>query len=101
VPGARKLKVLSPPENTLRCGFCGKRQHDVEKLISGPTVFICNECVELCIDILRRERLAREQSEGGPSASPAERKAGAPGSRRDPAGRTWTPYPPFQRPADG
>jgi hypothetical protein len=40
---------------TLYCSFCGKNQHEVEKLIAGPTVFICNECVDLCMDILREE----------------------------------------------
>src|SRR5438445_5950147 len=39
--------------NTLYCSFCGKSQHEVRKLIAGPTVFICDECVELCMDILR------------------------------------------------
>jgi len=41
--------------NTLYCSFCGKSQHDVRKLIAGPTVFICDECVELCMDIIREE----------------------------------------------
>jgi len=41
--------------NTLYCSFCGKSQHEVKKLIAGPTVFICNECVELCLDIIREE----------------------------------------------
>ena len=40
---------------TLYCSFCGKSQHEVKKLIAGPTVFICNECVELCVDIIREE----------------------------------------------
>ncbi|MBN9541230.1 MAG: ATP-dependent Clp protease ATP-binding subunit ClpX [Reyranella sp.] len=41
--------------NTLYCSFCGKSQHEVRKLIAGPTVFICDECVELCMDIIREE----------------------------------------------
>ncbi|MBT3656401.1 MAG: ATP-dependent Clp protease ATP-binding subunit ClpX [Alphaproteobacteria bacterium] len=40
---------------TLFCSFCGKSQHEVRKLIAGPTVFICDECVELCMDIIREE----------------------------------------------
>ena len=40
-------------KNTLYCSFCGKSQHEVRKLIAGPTVFICDECVELCMDIIR------------------------------------------------
>jgi ATP-dependent Clp protease ATP-binding subunit ClpX len=41
--------------STLYCSFCGKSQHEVRKLIAGPTVFICDECVELCMDIIREE----------------------------------------------
>ncbi|MBB45377.1 MAG: ATP-dependent Clp protease ATP-binding subunit ClpX [Rhodospirillaceae bacterium] len=51
-------------KNTLYCSFCGKSQHEVRKLIAGPTVFICDECVELCMDIIREENkstLVREQ----------------------------------------
>ena len=56
-------------KNTLYCSFCGKSQHEVRKLIAGPTVFICDECVELCMDIIREEHkthLVRSQ-EGVPS----------------------------------
>ena len=42
-------------KNILYCSFCGKSQHEVRKLIAGPTVFICDECVELCMDIIREE----------------------------------------------
>jgi len=42
-------------KNVLYCSFCGKSQHEVRKLIAGPTVFICDECVELCMDIIREE----------------------------------------------
>ncbi|MEN0652324.1 MULTISPECIES: ATP-dependent Clp protease ATP-binding subunit ClpX [Hyphobacterium] len=45
----------SDAKNTLYCSFCGKSQHEVRKLIAGPTVFICDECVELCMDIIREE----------------------------------------------
>ena len=50
--------MSKPPadsKNTLYCSFCGKSQHEVRKLIAGPTVFICDECVELCMDIIREE----------------------------------------------
>ena len=47
--------VGSDSKNTLYCSFCGKSQHEVRKLIAGPTVFICDECVELCMDIIREE----------------------------------------------
>src|SRR5258708_9497001 len=45
----------SDSKNTLYCSFCGKSQHEVRKLIAGPTVFICDECVALCMDIIREE----------------------------------------------
>jgi ATP-dependent Clp protease ATP-binding subunit ClpX len=50
--------MAKKPENTngtLYCSFCGKSQHEVRKLIAGPTVFICDECVRLCMDIIREE----------------------------------------------
>ena len=54
-------------KNTLYCSFCGKSQHEVRKLIAGPTVFICDECVELCMDIIREETKSAglKSSEGG------------------------------------
>ena len=56
-------------KNTLYCSFCGKSQHEVRKLIAGPTVFICDECVELCMDIIREETKASglKSSDGVPS----------------------------------
>tara|TARA_A100001391_G_scaffold66729_3_gene42446 strand:- start:28722 stop:29993 length:1272 start_codon:yes stop_codon:yes gene_type:complete len=48
----------SDSKSTLYCSFCGKSQHEVRKLIAGPTVFICDECVELCNDIIREEAKA-------------------------------------------
>ncbi|WP_121061507.1 ATP-dependent Clp protease ATP-binding subunit ClpX [Chachezhania antarctica] len=56
-------------KNTLYCSFCGKSQHEVRKLIAGPTVFICDECVELCMDIIREETKAAglKTSDGVPS----------------------------------
>ncbi|HAW18521.1 MAG TPA: ATP-dependent Clp protease ATP-binding subunit ClpX, partial [Oceanospirillaceae bacterium] len=47
----------------LYCSFCGKSQNDVRKLIAGPSVFICDECVDLCNDIIREEILDQEQPE--------------------------------------
>jgi len=46
---------MSTNKNVLYCSFCGKSQHEVRKLIAGPTVFICDECVELCMDIIKEE----------------------------------------------
>jgi ATP-dependent Clp protease ATP-binding subunit ClpX len=56
-------------KNTLFCSFCGKSQHEVKKLIAGPTVFICDECVELCMDIIKEEHKASltKSSDGVPS----------------------------------
>ncbi|GGF51912.1 ATP-dependent Clp protease ATP-binding subunit ClpX [Terasakiella brassicae] len=56
-------------KNTLYCSFCGKSQHEVRKLIAGPTVFICDECVELCMDIIREENKTglSKSEEGVPS----------------------------------
>ena len=48
-------KTEDGDKGTLFCSFCGKSQHEVRKLIAGPTVFICDECVELCMDIIREE----------------------------------------------
>ena len=46
---------MTTNKNILYCSFCGKSQHEVKKLIAGPTVFICDECVELCMDIIKEE----------------------------------------------
>ena len=56
-------------KNILYCSFCGKSQHEVKKLIAGPTVFICDECVELCMDIIKEENKTSliKHQEGVPS----------------------------------
>ena len=60
-------------KSTLYCSFCGKSQHEVRKLIAGPTVFICDECVELCNDIIREETKAGlVGKKDGDVPSPAE-----------------------------
>jgi len=71
--------VSRQPEstNTLYCSFCGKSQHDVRKLIAGPAVFICDECVELCEDIVDEDdyreffRLMKADEEEGNQGYPA------------------------------
>ncbi|MEZ5447405.1 MAG: ClpX C4-type zinc finger protein, partial [Gammaproteobacteria bacterium] len=50
-------------DRLLYCSFCGKSQHEVRKLIAGPSVFICDECVELCNDIIREE--IQDKATGG------------------------------------
>ena len=61
-------------EKLLYCSFCGKSQHEVRKLIAGPSVFVCDECVDLCNDIIREETDADEPAQGraGGFPSPAE-----------------------------
>ena len=51
----RKQGKSGDGDRLLYCSFCGKSQHEVRKLIAGPSVFICDECVELCNDIIREE----------------------------------------------
>jgi ATP-dependent Clp protease ATP-binding subunit ClpX len=65
----------SDSKNTLYCSFCGKSQHEVRKLIAGPTVFICDECVELCMDIIREEHKSTlvKSRDGVPSPSEIRR----------------------------
>lgn len=61
-------------KNTLYCSFCGKSQHEVRKLIAGPNVFICNECVELCMDIIREEDKTQMVRSGEGVPTPSEIK---------------------------
>ncbi|MBX9977786.1 MAG: ATP-dependent Clp protease ATP-binding subunit ClpX [Alphaproteobacteria bacterium] len=64
--------VPTDTKNTLYCSFCGKSQHEVRKLIAGPTVFICDECVELCTDIIREENRTSTSKTGDTVATPAD-----------------------------
>ena len=63
-------KKGSSGEKTLYCSFCGKSQHEVKKLIAGPSVFICDECIELCNDIIRDE--VAEADAAGPKGAKGE-----------------------------
>jgi ATP-dependent Clp protease ATP-binding subunit ClpX len=58
----------SSSEKTLYCSFCGKSQHEVKKLIAGPSVFICDECIDLCNDIIREE-VPEGAAEGQPKTT--------------------------------
>ena len=77
--GAREPATPDPAAaGTLYCSFCRKSQHVVKKLIAGPSVYICDECVELCMDIIREEgeyRVFRLLKEGGDSAGSASARA--------------------------
>jgi ATP-dependent Clp protease ATP-binding subunit ClpX len=71
-------KKGAPSEKTLYCSFCGKSQHEVKKLIAGPSVFICDECIDLCNDIVRDELAGAElkpTSARSDLPTPAEIKA--------------------------
>lgn len=65
-------KSSSESKNTLYCSFCGKSQHEVRKLIAGPNVFVCNECVELCMDIIREEDKTQMVRSGEGVPTPSE-----------------------------
>ncbi len=67
-------KSTSESKSTLYCSFCGKSQHEVRKLIAGPNVFICNECVELCMDIIREEDKTQMVRTGNGVPTPREIK---------------------------
>ena len=67
-----KSTVGGESKNTLYCSFCGKSQHEVRKLIAGPTVFICDECVELCMDIIREENKTQIVKSGESVPTPHE-----------------------------
>ena len=64
----------TPAEKTLYCSFCGKSQNEVKKLIAGPSVYICDECIDLCNDIIRDELLAPEQDKENGSDLPTPRE---------------------------
>ncbi len=61
-------------EKLLYCSFCGKSQHEVRKLIAGPSVFICDECIELCNDIIRDEIIGNAEPEGSKGGLPTPRE---------------------------
>ena len=60
---SRSLPTTAAETKTLYCSFCGKSQHDVRQLIAGPTVFICDECIKQCADIIRQKEDAAPKTE--------------------------------------
>ncbi|MDP2869978.1 ATP-dependent Clp protease ATP-binding subunit ClpX [Methyloversatilis sp.] len=64
----------SGSEKLLYCSFCGKSQHEVKKLIAGPSVFICDECIDLCNDIIRDEISSEQSSKGARSDLPSPKE---------------------------
>ncbi len=59
-------------KKSLECSFCGKDQYDVKKLIAGPTVFICNECIEICLDIIKEEAIEAKSRDHSSIPTPKE-----------------------------
>ena len=68
----RQGRTTGDSTKILYCSFCGKSQHEVRKLIAGPSVFICDECVELCNDIIREELEEKAQSTRSSLPKPRE-----------------------------
>src|SRR5260370_12809150 len=62
-------------DDTLRCSFCGKSQNEVKKLIAGPTVYICNECIDICNEIISDDQQAASVASRPPLPKPGEIKA--------------------------
>ena len=62
-------------DDTLRCSFCGKSQNEVKKLIAGPTVYICNECIDICNEIITDDQQAESVASRPPLPKPNEIKA--------------------------
>src|SRR5437764_2053349 len=62
-------------DDTLRCSFCGKSQNEVKKLIAGPTVYICNECIDICNEIITDDQQAEAVASRPPLPKPAEIKS--------------------------
>jgi ATP-dependent Clp protease ATP-binding subunit ClpX len=62
------------PDDTLRCSFCGKSQNEVKKLIAGPTVYICNECIDICNEIITDDQQAEAVASRPPLPKPVEIK---------------------------
>ena len=67
-----KISDSGDSKNTLYCSFCGKSQHEVKKLIAGPTVSICDECVELCMDIIKEENKVNDTKSSDNVPAPQE-----------------------------
>jgi len=77
-PGTERTEVnSSTPDHSqksvdnrlLYCSFCGKSQHEVRKLIAGPSVFICDECTDICVDIVAEEMREAQRENNGPESS--------------------------------
>jgi hypothetical protein len=70
--GKRDQTGGSPPPPLYRCSFCNKSQRDVKKLIAGPKVYICDECVDICVDIIVEDRVLEPTPTRLPEPPPVE-----------------------------
>src|SRR5918997_172318 len=68
------MPMARRPDDTLRCSFCGKSQNEVKKLIAGPTVYICNECIDICNEIITDDQQAEAVASRPPLPKPGEIK---------------------------
>ncbi len=66
--------MVRRPDDTLRCSFCGKSQNEVKKLIAGPTVYICNECIDICNEIITDDQQNETLASRPPLPKPVEIK---------------------------
>ncbi|HEV7892609.1 MAG TPA: ATP-dependent Clp protease ATP-binding subunit ClpX, partial [Pyrinomonadaceae bacterium] len=71
----RQIPMVRRTDDTLRCSFCGKSQNEVKKLIAGPTVYICNECIDICNEIITDDQQAEAVASRPPLPKPAEIKS--------------------------
>src|SRR5437667_576019 len=69
------MPMVRRTDDTLRCSFCGKSQNEVKKLIAGPTVYICNECIDICNEIISDDQQAESVASRPPLPKPGEIKA--------------------------
>jgi ATP-dependent Clp protease ATP-binding subunit ClpX len=67
--------MIRRPEEVLCCSFCGKSQNEVKKLIAGPSVYVCNECIDICNEIINDDERAEAVTERQPLPKPQEIKA--------------------------
>ena len=67
--------MIRRPEEILRCSFCGKSQNEVKKLIAGPSVYVCNECIDICNEIINDDEQSETASVRSALPKPQEIKA--------------------------
>jgi ClpX C4-type zinc finger len=81
--GFGKTRRPAQPKELLRCSFCGKNEKDVRKLVAGPAVFICDECVQICVDVMKDDTRGSAGQDDTPQAQEARARAAAERLNRD------------------